>query len=209
MSSKAYFDDIASDWEAIRSDFFSEAVREKALHVGGVTAGQIAADVGAGSGFITEALLRAGAKVIAIDQSEVMLDQLRARFPGARVETRVGEAESLPLEAASVDYAFANMFLHHVENPAATIKAMARTLKPGGKLIITDLDEHTHEFLREEQHDRWLGFKRESIAAWFGAAGLTNVAVSSIDDEQCCASCTCSSERAEINIFVASGEKVG
>ena len=120
----------------------------------------------------------------------------------------MGEAESLPLDAASVDYAFANMFLHHVEDPAATIKDMARTLKPGGKLVITDLDEHTHEFLREEQHDRWLGFKREAVAAWFEAAGLTNVIVDCIEGEECCAtSCTCSDEHAEISIFVASGQK--
>ncbi|HLA44729.1 MAG TPA: class I SAM-dependent methyltransferase, partial [Aggregatilineales bacterium] len=160
---------------------------------------------GAGSGFITEALLKANASVIAIDQSPVMLDTLRERFPG--VETRTGEAENLPLDDASVDYAFANMFLHHVERPAETIKDMARTLKPGGKLIITDLDEHDYEFLRTEQHDRWLGFKREDVAQWFQDAGLRQVSVDCIDGESCCSDSACGTEKAEVSIFIAYGEK--
>jgi ubiquinone/menaquinone biosynthesis C-methylase UbiE len=207
MSSKAYFDDIAQQWDSIRSEFFSENVREAALNSAGVRAGEIAGDIGAGSGFVTEALLRRGLKVIAVDQSPAMLDALTARFPCAEVETRVGEAEALPLKDASLDYAFANMFLHHVERPAETIREMVRTLKPGGKLVITDVDEHTHEFLRTEQHDRWLGFKREDVAAWFKEAGLVNVRVGGIEGETCSSQSTYTYESANITIFLAYGEK--
>jgi len=69
------------------------------------------------------------------------------------------------------------MCLHHVENPLAAIKEMRRILKRGGKLVITDMDEHQFEFLRAEQHDRWLGFKREDVKRWFLEAGLKNVTV--------------------------------
>ena len=54
---------------------------------------------------------------------------------------------------------------------------MARALKPGGTLVITDADSHTHEWLRTEQHDRWLGFARADISRWFQDAGLEEVAV--------------------------------
>lgn len=208
MSSKAYFDQIAQDWDRIRSEFFSENVRVSALIAAGARAGQTALDAGAGSGFVTEALLRAGLRVIAVDQSESMLTELARRFSNGQVETRVGEAAALPLEDASVDHAFANMFLHHVEDPAAAIQDLARTLKPGGRLVITDLDEHTHEFLATEQHDRWLGFRREDVAAWFKAAGLQNVSVRDVG-EKCCSGSSCSSDRAEISIFLAVGQKAG
>ena len=66
----------------------------------------------------------------------------------------------------------ANMYLHHVESPQEAIQEMARVLKPHGKLIITDLDEHTFEFLKKEHHDRWLGFKREEVKKWFVNARL-------------------------------------
>ena len=83
---------------------------------------------------------------------------------------------------------------------------MARTLKPGGKLVITDLDSHDFEFLREEHHDRWMGFEREDVKRWFEEANLTNVAIDSAG-EDCCAESSCGDESATVSIFVASGVK--
>jgi ubiquinone/menaquinone biosynthesis C-methylase UbiE len=145
--------------------------------------------------------------VVAIDQSEAMLAEMRHKFGEAtQIDYRLGEAEALPLADEEVNYAFANMYLHHVESPGEAIKEMVRTLKPGGKLVITDLDEHTHEFLRQEQHDRWPGFKRGEVRDWFNAAGLKNVAVED-SEEKCCGTSCCGGEKAAITIFVASGEK--
>jgi ubiquinone/menaquinone biosynthesis C-methylase UbiE len=205
VSSKEYFDQVASQWDQMRSSFFSEAVREKALETAGVQAGKKAADIGAGSGFITEALLRRGLAVVAVDQSEEMLAEMKRKFLGAQVEYRPGEAERLPLADGEVDYAFANMYLHHVERPPQAIAEMARILKPGGRLVITDLDEHNFEFLRTEQHDRWLGFKRGDVRSWFEDAGLKHVAVESVG-EKCCATSSCGSQSATASIFVASGK---
>ncbi|WP_243450372.1 hypothetical protein [Desulfosporosinus sp. Sb-LF] len=49
MSSKEYFDTVASVWDNLRKDFFSETVREKAYQVAGVELGKTAADIGAGT----------------------------------------------------------------------------------------------------------------------------------------------------------------
>src|SRR5688572_9612305 len=105
----------------MRTSFFPENVRETALKASSAKAGEKAADLGAGSGFVTEALLRAGLQVIAVDQSEAMLDVLREKFAGQPVTCKPGEAEALPLPDASVRYAFANMYLHHVESPSDSI----------------------------------------------------------------------------------------
>lgn len=72
--------------------------------------------------------------------------------------------------------------------------------------MITDVDEHDFEFLREEHHDRWLGFKRSDIRDWFQAAALSDVCVAGIGT--CCeVQSTCCDDFARIGIFVASGEK--
>lgn len=75
-----------------------------------------------------------------------------------------GQENSIPASLdETIDIVFANMYLHHIDSPQVAREEMARISKMGGKLIITDMDEHEFEFLRKEQHDRWLGFKREDI----------------------------------------------
>jgi len=207
MNSKKYFEKVAGHWDTMRESFFGEDVREKALDAANLQSGKVAADIGAGTGFITEGLVDRGLNVIAVDQSEAMLKVIKDKFPSSdQIECRVGEAKNLPVEDNGVDYVFANMYLHHVESPAKAIKEMARILKPGGKLIISDMDKHEFEFLLTEHHDRWMGFDREDIMKWFAEAGLKNIKVDCVS-ECCCAESDDSSETATVSIFVASGEK--
>lgn len=204
--SRTYFEEIAEQWDDIRSGFFPEAVRDEALAAAQVEVGRQAADVGAGSGFMTHALLSAGLSVIAVDPSPAMIEVMRAKYGDAQVEYRMGTAEALPLKTSEVDYAFANMMLHHAEDPVLAIHEMARALKPGGLLTITDLDSHTHQFLIDEHHDRWMGFARGDIAAWFSEAGLTAIEVVGAGCS-CCATSSCGTCSSTISIFRASGRK--
>jgi ubiquinone/menaquinone biosynthesis C-methylase UbiE len=207
MSSKKYFDDVASQWDKMRETFFSDAVREKAFAIANIQPNELAADIGAGTGFITEGLIKRGMRVIVIDQSEDMIREMQKKFQNnTKINYRKGDAESLPVEDESVDYVFANMYLHHVESPSVAVNEMVRILKPGGKLIITDLDEHNFEFLKTEQYDRWMGFKRDDVKRWFIEAELKEVVVDCVG-ENCCAPSCCGDDYASVSIFVASGKK--
>ncbi|MBI4670447.1 MAG: class I SAM-dependent methyltransferase [Chloroflexi bacterium] len=208
MSSLSYFNQVATQWDNLRQSFFSDAVRDKALDAAQVQSGALAADLGAGSGFITEGLVARGVRVIAVDQSDAMLHVMSAKFADekfadrAAIEFRRGDADTLPIADGECDYVFANMYLHHTADPAHAIAEMARVLKPNGVVVITDADAHNFEFLREEQHDRWLGFARADIHKWFEQAGLRNIEVRDAE-EKCCSTSNCETTRAEINIFLA------
>lgn len=207
MSSKGYFENIAHEWDEMRQNFFPESVREIAYKAADIKPGQVAADIGAGTGFITEGLLHRDVKVIAVDQSPAMLGRMKTKFGAeGNVAYLTGDSSTLPIANESVDAVFANMYLHHVESPPDAIKEMVRILKPGGVLIITDLDKHNHEFLVTEQHDRWMGFEREDVKSWFGEAGLRQVNVDCVGDN-CCARSKTAEDEANVSIFIAAGKK--
>lgn len=200
-----YFEKHANEWDSMRESFFSDDIRQKAIAKANIKTGETAADIGAGTGYISEALNVKGVKVFAVDESPAMLKVLKEKF-GETIETLVGTSDLIPLSESSVNHAFANMYLHHVPGPAKAIVEMVRIVKPGGSVVITDLDEHSFEFLRTEQNDRWMGFKRSDIKDWFLKAGLTNVTVESTD-ENCCSDSTCGCTSAKISVFIAHGQK--
>ena len=119
------------------------------------------ADVGAGTG-LSAGLASLVEKVHLLDGSAAMLDVARknlAQFDNLEFHTADGLA--LPMQDASLDAVFANMYLHHCPDPLAAIVEMVRILRPGGRLIITDMDSHTHTWLKTEMADVWLGFERD------------------------------------------------
>ena len=71
----------------------------------------------------------------------------------SNAELLIGELAGLPLADNSVDAAFANMVLHHAVDPVAMLGEMARIVRPGGTIVITDEVEHPYEWMREEHAD--------------------------------------------------------
>jgi ubiquinone/menaquinone biosynthesis C-methylase UbiE len=207
MHERGYFDEIAPRWDDMRRTYFSERVRDRALSEARVQPGKLAADVGAGTGFITEGLIGHGVEVLAIDESLPMLRVLRRKaFGAAGLHCCIGSAERLPVRTGAVDYVFANMCLHHVVHPEAAIGEMARILKKRGTLTITDLDEHAFAFLTEERTDRWMGFRGEDMRTWFAEAGLKDIAVGDTGERASVPSDS-TDNCADISIFIARGRK--
>lgn len=203
---KRYFEKVAPDWDQMRKGYFTEEVRQAAIAGAGLTGESVVADVGTGTGFLLAGLAPLVARAYGFDNSPQMLEEARARFSDApNVELRVSEGSSLPLPDGTLDAVLANMYLHHAPDPAAAIAEMARVLKPGGRLVITDMDSHSHDWMREEMADLWMGFDRPQLAEWFRQAGLSDVKVE-CSGSNCCGS-SGAGDMAGISIFVATGMK--
>jgi ubiquinone/menaquinone biosynthesis C-methylase UbiE len=206
--SSEYFEKVANEWDNLRAGYFTETVREAAIRKAYLHPGMTVADVGTGTGFIAAGLAPLVRHVHALDGSAAMLNEARRNLaPYENVEFHEADGLSLPLPDASVDAVFANMYLHHCPDPLASIREMIRILRPGGRLVITDMDAHTYEWLKTEMADLWLGFERSQIRAWFEQAELVNVIVD-CTGESCQAGCkNGEGDCADVSIFVAEGTK--
>jgi ubiquinone/menaquinone biosynthesis C-methylase UbiE len=204
--SRIYFAQVADEWDQLRSGFFTETMRDAAIEKAELVPNAVVADIGTGTGFVLQGLIGKGQSLVGFDESPEMLEIARRRFaasPEVRFEQTDGR--TLPAPDGSFDAVFANMYLHHAPDPAAAVTEMARILKPGGKLIITDLDSHDQDWMRQAMADRWLGFEREDVRSWYEAAGLAQVDIDCAEG-----TCDCSAPEGEalaLSIFVASGQK--
>ena len=119
------FGAAAHEYVAGRPDYPAEVVEWL------IGEAQEVADVGAGTGKLTAALVRLGRSVVAVEPDGGMLDALRREVPEARPEQ--GTAEALPLPDASVGAVVFGQAWHWVDVPKASAEAV-RVLRPGGVL---------------------------------------------------------------------------
>jgi len=146
----------------------------------------VIADLGAGEGTFSQLLAQRAERVIAIDNSPKMVEfgSRLARENGiANLEYRVGDLESPPIDAATVDLAFFSQSLHHAIHPAGAVAAAANLLKPGGRIVILDLKKHNFEQARDLYADTWLGFSEVELRGFLEAAGFTEVQSWVVDRE--------------------------
>lgn len=95
-----------------------------------------ALDAACGTGRHAAYMSERGHRVIGVDASPEMLDKARLRVPDA--DLRTGNLEALPLDAESVDLVVCALALTHARDIGPAVAELARVLRPGGRLILSD-----------------------------------------------------------------------
>lgn len=135
--------------------------------------GKQIADVGCGNGRLAALLASSGNDVIGVDNAEEQIKLARELYQGrGGLSFSVADSEALPFPNESMDVVIFSHSLHHMPSPERSITEAARTLLPGGRLILLDLASHNEEWLREHFGDLWLGFSRDDLARWMDEAGM-------------------------------------
>jgi demethylmenaquinone methyltransferase/2-methoxy-6-polyprenyl-1,4-benzoquinol methylase len=94
-------------------------------------------DVATGTGLVAAELVERGFRVTGLDQSPEMLALARQRFDDA-VELVEAPADELPFADASFDHLTFTYLLRYVDDPAATMRELARVVRPGGAVAMLE-----------------------------------------------------------------------
>lgn len=182
--SRAFFDELAGkfgknyvpgrSWKSL-----AEALLKVLNH-------KVVADLGAGEGTLSLLLAQRAEKVIAIDNASKMVEfgtKLATEHGLTNLEYRLGDISAPPIDDASVDLAIFSQALHHAENPSRALAEAFRILRPGGRLIILDLLQHSYEAARDLYHDLWLGFSEVELAQMLSKTGFLDIETTIVDKE--------------------------
>ncbi len=136
--------------------------------------GQDVLDVATGTGMVAFALARRGSRVVGLDQSEAMLSGAQAKLrtePGLAVSFVRGEAEQLPFADGRFDALSFTYLLRYVDDREATMRELARVVKPGGRIAMLEFGVPSSAVLRSlwRLHTRYVlpAVGRIASPAWY------------------------------------------
>src|SRR5581483_1187582 len=122
-----------------------QAVKERMIVRLGLGPGQQVLDVGCGTGDDVRRLagiVAPSGRAVGVDLSQAMVDEARERAAGSDLplEFRQGDLTHLDVPDGAFDAARAERVLLHVPDAAAAVAEMARVTRPGGRVVVFDLD---------------------------------------------------------------------
>jgi ubiquinone/menaquinone biosynthesis C-methylase UbiE len=175
--SQEFFSSAAGQWDRMREELFGRDMHVRAA-LGLLDPAWIVGDLGCGTGAMSAALAPFVGRVVAIDNSAAMLSAAKRRLTGVdNVELRRGDLEQLPLADGTLDAATLTLVLPYLPAPLDVLREVARVVKPGGRVLVTDLLPHDREQFRQQLGQVWLGFSEAQVQGWLEDAGFDRVRV--------------------------------
>ncbi|GAB4490665.1 MAG: hypothetical protein OHK006_23750 [Thermodesulfovibrionales bacterium] len=112
--------------------------RGKILDESGITPDSVVLEVGAGNGFLTEAIARRARRNLAVELQKGMVEKLARRVGGfgSRVEIITGDIASIPFEPGIADVCLLYYSFHEISRQAPAASNISRAVKQGGILAI-------------------------------------------------------------------------
>src|ERR1019366_1977124 len=170
--SQEFFSSSAGQWDRVRDELFGERFHLAAFAALAGSAWTVG-DLDRGTGQVSAALAPFVERVIAVDASAAMLQAAKKRLHGFdNIDLRRGDLEALPVEEARLDAATLMLVLHHVPEPEKAIAEVARVLKPGGRLLLVDMQPHDRDSYRQQMGHVWLGFSDDHIRRILSESGF-------------------------------------
>lgn len=174
-ASQEFFSTAAGQWDRLRGELFGTRADLVGL-LGLLDETWVLADLGCGTGQVSEMLAPFVAHVIAVDESAPMLTAARKRLKRHdNVSVREGDLGALPIDDESLDAALLFLVLHYTADPAEVLAEVHRVLKPDARVLVVDMMPHERSEFRSIMGHVWQGFAADELSRWAEQAGLRDL----------------------------------
>jgi ubiquinone/menaquinone biosynthesis C-methylase UbiE len=162
--------------------FYVEATTRETLRRMPMHAGARVLDVGCGTGELLRRLRARypAAALAGLDPVPQMLEVAKSKLSGSE-DLRIGYADNLPWTAGSFDTVVSCNMFHYITHPVAALREMARVLRPGGTIVLTDwCDDYLacrvcNLYLRLTNRAFYKTYRQKECLALLRQAGFRNI----------------------------------
>jgi ubiquinone/menaquinone biosynthesis C-methylase UbiE len=170
---RVFYKYLSKAYDAINPFIWNEEMRDEALEWLDADEGDRVLDVGCGTGFATEGLLRYTDDIWALDQSAHQLEKAFAKF-GKRGDVKFhrGDAERLPFDDDSFDAYWSSGSIEYWPNPVDALREARRVTKPGGTVLVVGPDNPSSTLFQKLADTIMLFYDEDEADRMFAEAGF-------------------------------------
>jgi demethylmenaquinone methyltransferase/2-methoxy-6-polyprenyl-1,4-benzoquinol methylase len=138
---RTFYKYLSKVYDTINPFIWDERMRDEAIDMLELSPDDMVLDVGCGTGFATEGLLKQVDTVYGLDQSPHQLSKAYEKFgKHGDVRFHLGDAERLPFDDDTFDVVWSSGSIEYWPNPVAAIEECRRITKPGGQVLMVGPD---------------------------------------------------------------------
>ncbi len=173
---RLFYKYLSKVYDTINPFIWNDEMRDEALSLLDIPEGARVLDVGCGTGFATEGLLRYTDNVHGLDQS---IHQMQKAFEKFGTHDRVrfyrGDAERLPFEDNSFDVVWSSGSIEYWPNPVDALEEFRRVVKPGNKVLVVGPDYPRSSAMQAVADSIMLFYDADEADRMFEEAGFVDI----------------------------------
>ncbi|WP_411967764.1 methyltransferase domain-containing protein [Haloferax sp. YSSS75] len=173
---RLFYKYLSKVYDQVNPFIWNEEMRDEALEMLDIQQGDRVLDVGCGTGFGTEGLLRYTDDVHGLDQSIHQMQKAWEKF-GKNDEVRFyrGDAERLPFADDSFDVIWSSGSIEYWPNPVTALEEFRRVVKPGNKVLVVGPDYPKTGVFQKLADAIMLFYDEEEADRMFEDAGFVDI----------------------------------
>ena len=173
---RLFYKYLSKVYDRVNPFIWDEAMRDEALSMVDIEQGDRVLDVGCGTGFATEGLLRHTEVVHGLDQSIHQMEKAFEKF-GKRDRVRFyrGDAERLPFRDDSFDVVWSSGSIEYWPNPVVALRELRRVVKPGERVLVVGPDYPKNTVFQRVADAIMLFYDEEEADRMFTEAGFVDI----------------------------------